>query len=361
MNWKWQKKDARGWKLTEENAILISARPHIRINGNQRADMEQAVIFMRVNLPFSGMSHAELRLVNWGNTDESGESGYAFQDIAHGDQIEILASDSLIFAGDITAIEEVYGQGAPRLVLLMEDGLHKLAKQRKSRVFESVSVNDLVQTVLSDANLSGDIQVSSDTGVWHQLNETNLAFLQRILWPYGIAVRNHANNLRIKAEEQSAQAVDINTQSGVSLLRITADLNHQYLSAQVKGFNLEADEQTDASEADSQSESGQDAKQLLNNLGWGSEDLLAYPFSRNQSEANSWARAEFQKRSGEFLTGELITSGNAGLNTGGQINVSGASARLNGKYQIVHTQHLFDTSNGFKTRLKFTRSSWNQN
>jgi phage protein D len=346
--------------LTEENATLISARPHIRINGNQRADMEQAVIHMRVNLPFSGMSHAELRLVNWGNTNESGESGYAFQEIAHGDQIEILVSDTIIFAGDITAIEEVYGQGAPRLVLLMEDGLHKLAKQRKSRVFESVSVNDLVQSVLSDANLSGEIQVSSDTGVWHQLNETNLAFLQRILWPYGIAIRNQANNIRIKSEEQNAQAVDINTQSGVSLLRVTADLNHQYLSAEVKGFNLESDEQTEGTEEDSQSESGQDAKQLLNNLGWGSDDLLAYPFSRNQSEAGAWATAAFRKKSGEFLTGELIASGNAELTTGKQINLSGASERLNGKYHIVQTQHLFDTTNGFKTRLKITRSSWNQ-
>lgn len=346
--------------MTEENASLVSARPSIRVNGNRRADMEQAAIFMRINLPFSGMSHAELRLTNWG-AQESGESGYVFQDLAHGDRVEISVADKIIFAGDVTAIEEVYGQGAPRLVLLMEDSLHKLAKQRKSRVFESVSVNDLVQTVLSDANLSGDIQVSSDTGVWHQLNETNLAFLQRIIWPYGIAVRNQGDTLRVKAEEQDSHPVEINTQSGVSLLRITADLNHQYLSSQVKGFNLDADEQTDSSESDSQSESGQDAKQLLNNLGWGSDDLLAYPFSRNQSETDAWARANFRRRSGEFLTGELISSGNADLMTGNQINLSGASERLNGKYQIVHTQHLFDTSNGFKTRLKFTRSSWNQN
>lgn len=348
--------------MTDENVALINAKPLIKINGQERADMQEAVLFMRVSLPFSGMSHAELRLVNWGVTSEGGESGYAFQQIVHGDHIEIYTGSTnqpAIFDGEITAIEEMYGQGAPRLVLLMEDKLHRLAKQRKSRVFESVSVNDLVQTVLSDAELTGDIQVSSDTGVWHQLNETNLAFLQRILWPYEIAMRNQNNNVRVKAEEDDAQPVAINTQSGMTSLRVIADVNHQYLAATIKGFNLDADEATDGSDNDSQAGSGQDAKSILNNLGWGSEDLLAFPFSRNQSEANAWSRAAFRKKSSEFLQGDLLVSGNPNLITGKQIDLAGASDRLNGKYRIVQAQHLFDMANGYKTRLKITRSSWN--
>jgi phage protein D len=349
--------------LTEENVALINAKPLIKINGNERADMQQAILFMRVSLPFSGMSHAELRLVNWGVTSDTSESGYAFQQIVHGDRIEIFAGNSnqtAIFDGEITAIEEMYGQGAPRLVLLMEDKLHRLAKQRKSRVFESVSVDDLVRSVLADADLTGDIQVSSDTGVWHQLNETNLAFLQRILWPYEIAVRHQSDAVRVKAEEEDAEPVAINTQSGLTSLRITADLNHQYLAANVKGFNLETGDAINGSNSDSHVGSGQDAKSLLNNLGWGSEDLLVYPFSRNQSEANAWASAAFRKQSAEFLQGDLLVSGNAQLRTGKQIDLSGASDRLNGKYRIVQAQHLFDMANGYKTRLKITRSSWNQ-
>lgn len=350
--------------MTDENIALINAKPLIKVNGQERADMQEAVLYMRVNLPFSGMSHAELRLVNWGTTGDGGESTYAFQQILHGDHIEIFAGDnnqSPIFNGEITAIEELYGQGAPRMVLLMEDKLHRLAKQRKSRVFESVSVNDLVQNVLSDADLTGDIQVSSDTGVWHQMNETNLAFLQRVLWPYEIALRHQTNHVSAKPEEEDSQPVDINTQSGVTALRIIADLNHQYLAANVKGFSLETDETTDGSNNDSGSSSGEDAKTLLNNLGWGSEDLMTYPFSRNQSEANAWATAGFRKKSGEFLQGDLLISGDSKLRTGKQINLSGASNRLNGKYRIVQAQHLFDTGNGYKTRLKIIRSSWNPN
>lgn len=346
--------------MTDENISLVAAKPSIKVNGQEKADMQSALLYMRVNLPFSGMSHAELRLVNWGTTDESAESTYAFQQLHHGDAVEILVNNNTIFSGEITAIEELYGQGAPRMVLLMEDKLHRLAKQRNSRMFESISVNDLVQTVLSDAGLNGDIQVSSDTGVWHQLNETNLGFLQRILWPYEIALRHQNNTVRVKAEEDDNQPIAVHTQSGVTSLRVIADLNRQYIAANIKGFNLDAGEETNAFSDESPAGEGQDSKSLLNQLGWGSEDCLTFPFSRNQSEANAWAAAAFRKKSGEFLQGDLLVSGDSTLCTGKQINLSGASSRLNGKYRIVQAQHLFDMSNGYQTRLKITRGRWAQ-
>lgn len=347
--------------MTDETISLVAAKPVIKVNGQEKADMQSALLYMRVNLPFSGMSHAELRLVNWGVTSESSESSYAFQQLQHGHTVDISIANNIIFSGEITAIEELYGQGAPRIVLLMEDKLHRLAKQRSSRVFESVSVNDLVQSVLSDAGLNGDIQVSSDTGVWHQLNETNLGFLQRILWPYEIAVRHQNNSVRVKAEEDDNQPVAVNTQSGLTSLRIIADLNHQYQATNIKGFNLDAGEETNFVANESPAGEGQDAKTLLNQLGWGGENLVAYPFSRNQSEASAWANAAFRKQAGEFLQGDLQLSGNSQLVTGKQIELSGASERLNGKYRIVQAQHLFDMSNGYQTRLKIARSRWNQN
>lgn len=348
--------------MSEDTAELISAKPRIAINGTARADMEAAVLFMRVNLPFTGMAHAELRLLNWGTTDEGSEAGYAFQQIALGDRIQLAAGDSAepaLFEGEVTAIEEAYGQGAPRLVLLMEDKLHHLAKQRKSRVFDSVSVNDLVQTVISDASLTGTIQVSSDTGIWHQLNETNLGFLLRVLAHYDIPLRCSAGDVRAKADEEDAQPVEINTQSGISSLRIVADVNRQPLALKVNGFNLDADEAAQGQASDSGASEGKDAKTVLNELGWGSEDVMAYPFARNQGEANDWADAVFRRRASEFLHGELLISGNTQLRTGKQIQLTGASTRLNGKYRIVQAQHLFDVANGYKTRVKLTRSSWN--
>lgn len=345
-----------------EPASFISARPRIAVNGETRADLQAAVLFMRVNMPFSGMAHAEVRLVNWGtNGESSGEAGYAFQQLALGDRVEIAAGDTqtpALFVGEVTAIEEVYGQGAPRLVLLLEDKLHRLAKLRNSRVFESVSVNELVQVLLSDVNLSGDIQISSDRGVWHQLNETGLGFLLRVLAPYNIPLRYNANSVRVKADEEDADPVAIDTQSGVTSLRIIADLNRQPRALSVQGFNLDADESASGNSQNSGASSGTDARQTLTQLSWGGDEILAYPPPRHQAEADTWARAAMRCKANTFLHGELIASGNAQLRTGKQIDLSGASARLNGKYQILQAQHLFDTANGYQTRVKIARASW---
>lgn len=347
-----------------ESTSFIAARPRIAVNGETRADLQAAVLFMRVSLPFSGMAHAEVRLVNWGtNSDSSsGEANYAFQQLALGDVVELAAGDTQtppLFSGEVTAIEEVYGQGAPRLVLLLEDKLHRLAKLRNSRVFESVSVNDLVQTLLSDVSLSGDIQVSSDLGVFHQLNETGLGFLLRVLAPYGIPLRFSGSSARVKADEEDSQPVAIDTQSGVTSLRIIADLNRQPRAVTVQGFNLDADEDAQGNSQASGANGGTDARQTLAQLSWAGDDILAYPPARHQAEADAWARAAMRSKASTFLHGELIASGNAQLRTGKQIQLSGASARLNGRYQILQAQHLFDTTHGYQTRVKIARASWN--
>lgn len=348
--------------MTEPTA-LISARPQIAVNGTARADLQAAVLFMRVSLPFTGMTHAEVRLVNWGTNSDSnsGEAGYAFQQLALGDAVELTLGDvqTPLFSGEITAIEEVYGQGAPRLVLLLEDKLHHLAKLRNSRVFAATSVDDLVRSLLSDVRLTGDIQVSSDSADYHQLNETGLGFLLRVLAPYGVPVRYSPTGVRVKNDEEDEQPVAIDSQSGVTSLRIIADVNRQPRSVSARGFNLEANENAESSAQESGANGGTDARQSLTQLSWGSDAFFTYPPARHQAEADAWARAAMRNQAQTFLHGELLASGNANLRAGKEIELSGASSRVNGKYRIVHAQHLFDTANGYQTRVKIARASWN--
>ena len=50
-----------------------------------------------------------------------------------------------LFMDVVTALEERYGDGAPQLVILAEDPLHKLARSRASRVFENKGLADVVR------------------------------------------------------------------------------------------------------------------------------------------------------------------------------------------------------------------------
>ena len=94
---------------------VISSRPRIRIGGEVRPSLGEALLAAQLRLPLAGMASAELRLLNWGTDPDSGRTDFQFGGLALGDRIEIRMgeqSEVFDFVGDITAIEERYGDGA---------------------------------------------------------------------------------------------------------------------------------------------------------------------------------------------------------------------------------------------------------
>lgn len=341
---------------------FINARPRFKVDGNDNAAMAEAVKDMAIQQPLSGRAHAEIRLINWGRVDNSDAPGFVFQQLRHGAVIDIMIGEQdqqALFSGDVTAIEERYGDGAPQLLLLLEDKMHLLARQRHTRRFEEQSLDDVLRTLAEDAGLSADIQVSSQTGDWHQFNESNLAFMQRLLAPYDIAVRWQQGQLRIKPEQADSNPPRLSPQDGVEYLRIIADLNGQAANAQVAGFDLAADEATSAESAALQpTPSATSAVDLLNELGWPGEGYFPQPFAKTQGEADKWAAGAFRSRAKAFLAGEAVCSGNVEFAAGREVELTDVSERLRGRYQIVHCSHRFDSGQGFRSFLKLNRADW---
>jgi hypothetical protein len=116
-------------------ATYVSPRPAIKLKGAPNDDMVTSLLDIAVRAPEAGMASAEIRMVNWG-TQPSAPVNFLFNTVAIGDKIEIafgLAQQKTVFSGEVTAIEERYGDGVPQIVLLAEDALHRLARHRVSR------------------------------------------------------------------------------------------------------------------------------------------------------------------------------------------------------------------------------------
>ena len=149
-----------------------SSNPTILIDGEFRGDLSDALGSMVVNLTLRGCAHAELTVSNWGLPEGGQEPDFLFTDIALGTAIEIQMGQPedliTIFNGEITAIEEEYGQGAPLLTLLLQDKLHRMARKRQNRTYEEQSPDDIIQALASDLGVQTDIKVSGITDSWHQ-------------------------------------------------------------------------------------------------------------------------------------------------------------------------------------------------
>lgn len=341
---------------------FTSTRPTIKIDGEQREDLQQALLAMQVNLPLHGSAHAELQLSNWGRPQGGQEPDFTLNDIALGAGVEIAMGNDApqsLFNGEITAIEESYGEGAPSIALLLQDKLHRLARSRHNRSFEDQSPDDLAQSIAGEAGLQADAAISGITATWHQLNESDLAFLLRIGNRFDIAVRLDGNRLRAKAEEADPNPVALSAQDSALKVRLIADLNHQPLSSQVNGYNLASAEAVDFSaDAMTPAPSGTSAATALGDLSWPGAEIVPQPFPGTSSEAEAYAKAAFKRQAKRFIQGEIVCQGEASLKPGREIELDGVSPRLKGRYQIVHCMHRFDNNSGFETHLKVNKSGW---
>lgn len=345
-----------------DNAF-ISTRPVFNVDGQERPGLGESLTGMVVNLPLNGCAHAELHVTNWGLEQDGREPDFLFTDIGLGSAMEILMPQGeetvTLFKGEVTGLEERYGEGAPALVLLLQDKLHRLARARNSRRFEEQSPDDIIQSIAGEAGLQADANASAITGNWHQINESDLAFLIRLLDRFDIAVRLEDDILRARPEEPDSQPVQLDAQDSALHVRLLADLNHQPSSTRVLGYNPATAEETDH-EATALSPAPADttAADTLNQLGWPGAEVVPQPFARTSAEAEASAQAHFHRMGKRFIYGDITCQGEPALRSGREIELEGVSPRLCGTYQVVHCVHRFDNATGFDTHLKVHRPDW---
>ncbi|QTF94235.1 phage late control D family protein [Halomonas sp. BM-2019] len=344
-------------------AAFANVRPQIRVAGEARDDLGEALAAMLVNLPLSGAAHAELQLSNWGVPEGGRAPDFVLAALSPGDAIDVsiaAGGDPVrLIEGEVTAIEERYGEGAPMLVLLLQDRLHRLARSRHSRAFEDMSPDQVLRSIAADAGLRADIDVSGVSGNWHQYNESDLAFALRLLTRFDVALRLEDGVLRARAEAPDPHPVQLDTQDSALRVRLIADLNHQHPSVRVRGYNAAVADDIDRSSDTMQpAPQGQSAAELIRELGWPGDEVVPQPFARSSGEAEAYAAGHFRRQARRFISGDIHCIGEPTLRSGREIELDGVSPRLRGTYQVVHCVHRFDNTTGFETHLRVQRADW---
>jgi phage protein D len=342
-----------------DGAPYVSSRPAILVNGTANDDMVKALLDIAVRAPESGMASAELRMVNYGD-QPSGPTDFMFNKVALGDKIELkfgLAQQKTVFKGEITAIEERYGDGVPQIVLLAEDALHRLARHRASRPFEQVSPNAIVSQLAGDAGLQADAKLSDSPGDYNQVNESDLHFLRRIAARYAAEPRLVDSTLTCRKREQSPAPITLDAGDTLKRLRVIADLTHQPVQAIVAGIDLTAGTAITASGTTLLvPATGPTAAAAVNGLGWDGDETFVLPAPATQAEATDYANAALDAQGRRFLHGDLVCGGNPDVMVGAAVALTGVSTRIAGTYAVVACAHLFDEAAGYQTYARIERA-----
>jgi uncharacterized protein len=343
-----------------DGAPYVSSRPAITINGAANDDMVSSLLDVAVRAPETGMASAELRLVNWGN-QASGPIGFMFNQVTLGTKIEIafgLAQPKkALFKGEITGIEERYGDGVPQIVLLAEDALHRLARHRVSRAFDQQSPNAIVTILAKDAGLQADAKLSDTPGDYYQLNESDLHFLRRLAARYAASPRVVDTTLTCRKREKPPQPVTLDAGDTLKRLRVIADLARQPIQTTVQGQDLTAGQAISATGTTLLvPASGPTAATSLRALGWKGDESFTFPAPATQAEATDYANAALDARGRRFLHGDLVCIGNPDVTVGAAVSLTGVSQRLAGTFAVVACAHVFDESTGYQTYARIERA-----
>ena len=338
-------------------SATYNARPTVRIADQDNQAVTNGLLTMRILESEGGLSSMELRLRNFANSGNGPALTFENeQDVKLGSDIAIYTGDvqspQEIFRGVVTGLEADFPDGQPpELVLLAEDKLQLARQARRSKTYDHFKISDLANQVAQELSLTPKVTgLTDDLGTQVQLNESDLAFLRRMLERYDGDLQVVGKELHVsKRSDVQRGTVELELYSQLKRVRVTADLAHQLTAMTVAGWDESQGQKVTGSSSGSHAGpgSGRTGAQLLQDSIGERSEHLAHLAASTSDEAQAIADAAFDRLSRRFVTIDGTAEGNAQLRVGTTVTIKGVSDRFNNDYYVTRVVHRFDEKGGY--------------
>jgi phage protein D len=334
---------------------VYRARPTLRFAGEEDIRTSTLLLSMRMDENEGGMSALELRLSNVASTTDGGaELAFgADSKLKLGAALEVYAGDEAqpreIFRGHVTAIEADFKIGAPpELTVLAEDALARARMARRSKTYADMSPAAVARAIASDLGLRPVITgLDAPTGTWAQINESDLAFLRRLLMRFDADLQIVGEELHISPRGDVRRgAIELALYSQLARARAMADLADQLTKSTSRGWNA-----ADGVEVEGEAASGthlgpgrgREGASLLREALDERAEHIGHLAVGTREEAQAVAEAAYDLRARRFVTVEGTAEGNAELRVGAHVTLSGLNAQFDNTYYVVRCYQGYRT------------------
>jgi len=342
---------------------LYSSRPRLKLNGQQDARLDAGLLNLSIVENEQGLFRLEMTFGNWGST--GGDLGFLYfdrQTFDFGHSIEVELGDggatAPAFSGQITGIEGRFiEQRPPEILILAEDRLQDLRMTRRTRTFEDVLLDDVIEQIATDHNLTPEIDIDSPTyKTIAQVNQSDLAMLRDRARLIDAQVWVEANKLYVQARaRKKVAALDLTYKQRLHEFSVIADVAHQRTHMQVGGWDIQAKEslqvQVDSSLITPELQGALGGSQVLNDAFGERKESLVHLTPNSEEETRNLAEASYRNIARKFVTGKGLAEGDARLKAGAHVEINGVGTLFNGTYYVNSVQHLFSQECGYKTQF----------
>jgi len=340
---------------------LYAARPTVRINGVEKERVTGLLTSIEMTEHEDGLSTLELQMDNV-TSDSGGRPDYAFEDEASvklGDTVTMYCGEESapteIFRGVVSALEANFSSedAAPSLTLLAEDTLQKARLKRRTRTYDNQTLADIARSIASDLGLTPQISGLTDSiGVQVQLNESDLAFLRRLLARYDGDLQVVGTELHVSPRRDVRRGVvELSLHSQLRRVTVLADLAHQVNEVTVTGWDPARGQRINGRSTGFQQGpgSGRWGGDLLSNALGRRSHQIGHLVVTTDDEARALADASFDERQRRFVVAKGTAEGNPSIRAGTHVRLKGLSQRFMNTYYVTHCCHRYDLERGYET------------
>lgn len=275
-----------------------------------------------------------------------------------GDALEvgIAGAGSLLFEGEVTAVEAVYGpRNDKTLRIRAYDKLHRLRKRQNVRVHVQVNAADLARELVSDL----DVQVEADAGGpvrdrLYQVGATDLLLLQQTSEKAGLYFSLDAGSLRLFTLEGYGEALPL--ELGTTLLEARLEMNGDpaVRTVSTQGWDPVRVEARRGKASSARVGRTADAQVDPGKVGGSGERTRVSLAIGSDREADSVAQAELDREVAREVTFKGVAEGNPALRPGSKVELFGVAPGFRGVYVLTSIDHVIDAEGGFLSEVSTT-------
>lgn len=348
---------------------VYSPRPTVRVESQEQETVTDLIITMEINEREGGMSSLELRVSNL-LSERNGTAGLAFEDdrvLKLGATVAIYCGDENapreVFRGKITALEADFPEGKPpELVVLAEDVFQQARMARRTKLHENLTLSRLASDLASRLSLSPVVTGFTDSvGTQVQLNESDLAFLRRLLARYDGDLQVVGTELHVspRADVQRG-TLTLELHSQLRRARVMADLAHQVTAVTVAGWDAVRGERVSGNStgANAGPGSGRTGAEMMRRALGSRSEHIGHLAVTTSDEARAVADAAFDERARRFVCVDATAEGNPSLRVGTNVELRGMGHRFDNTYYVTSACHRFDVRRGYETDFQAESAYW---
>jgi len=336
---------------------VYRARPTIQVGDRTYPYTSKLVLALRITEAEGGMSALELRFSQIAS-ERGGGARLAFEDgqiLKLGASISVHLGDEEdqqdeLFRGRITALEAEFSHTAPELVVFAEDALQRARMNRRTEVHRDTTLRAVAEDVARRAGLTPVVSgFDGNIGTHVQLNESDLAFLRRLLLSYDGDLQVVGRELHVLPRSDARRDnLVLELHSQLSWARVTADLADQTTEVSTAGWDPERGQRVSATSRGKSLGPGRGRRgsEVLEATLGARREHVGHVAVLTEQDARAMGDAIFDRRARRFVTLEGTAEGNPALRVGTHVEIRQVSPRFDNTYYVTKACHRFDVQLG---------------